>query len=235
MRVRYFNIVMVFILIIVIVFGFQQYLIKQRYESYLSLQVANDMSKLYSAVFNNKQIYEKIISSETISLKQAEQLYNNNYSIVRVTQEYQELALQLKRVEMSELGNLPASNAGSIAFFFRLLIWDIAGKEGISDSHYAFNLPYELPPSKHYKLESEELGKIVKVKELNDAWTNAFVQNIEGVSNEGKFDSELYYEAYREKGITHDFWSEVVKDMDIKTDRYLKSNNHIGNIKSLLY
>ncbi|QOY38094.1 hypothetical protein AWH56_011455 [Anaerobacillus isosaccharinicus] len=227
----------VFLLVAIIIistWGFNQYLEKQRYERYLSLQIANNISTLISSVTGNQRIYNDIISSNTISLEQAETLYENNYSIVRITQDYQHLAIDLKRLDRDAVNNLPANNASNIGHYYQLLIWDIAEKEGFDKQNRTPHFPYQLTHTSKFEVEQNEIKKIEMIRELNELWLTAIVDNVIGVVDNGDLNPDVYFDTYRD-AIKSDYWVKLVTEMDSYTKEYLINNDHLNEIGTILY
>lgn len=112
MKIKQIKIILLSLVVVVFfVYAINQYLEKQRYESYLSMQVANDFSRLSSSVINNEKMYNEILQSGTISLQEVMNLYHNNYETVRIAQEYQNFAIDLRRLGRDEVNNSPSLNA----------------------------------------------------------------------------------------------------------------------------
>lgn len=235
MKQKYISLLLGIALLLAITIGVNQYFEKQRYERYLSLQVANDFSELSSAIINNQRIYSEILTTNEISFEQAESLYKNNYAIVRLTQNYQNLARLLKFVSDSELSNLPTNNASSIAYFFEHLIWGIGENEGLTNKeNRVFHLPFELAAFGSFQLEDIDIEKIDKIRQLNELWVNVLTENITGVSSERIVDPDIYFETYKETAVKSRFWLDVVAKMDEVTKKFL-DENYLEDISAILY
>ncbi|MBU9713559.1 hypothetical protein [Evansella tamaricis] len=234
MKQKVAGVFLLVVIIIISIWGVNQYLDKQRYENYLSLQIANNISTLISSITANQQIYNEIISSKTISLGQVETLYDNNYSIVRITQDYQQFAIALKRLDRDSVNNLPANNSTNIANFFYLLIWDIAKEEGFDKDIRESHFPYELTYTSKFEVEQNEIEKIKKIRELNELWLTTIVENVVGVSDNGRLNPDVYFDTYKDEAVISEYWVDIVTEMDGYTRDFLE-HNFLDNIGTILY
>ncbi|MCZ0701677.1 hypothetical protein J2T56_000115 [Natronobacillus azotifigens] len=233
MKIKQIKIILLSLVVVVFfVYAINQYLEKQRYESYLSMQVENDFSRLSSSVINNEKMYNEILQSGTISLQEVMNLYHNNYEIVRIAQEYQNFAIDLRRLGRDEVNNSPSLNASDIAWFFQRLIWNIAEEEGIEQSIEQF--PYALGREENYSLDEEFLEKITVVNELNKRWVHVIEIYVEGAKELSNANSDVYFDKYRDHAIKDDYWVDVVLQMDIETEEYLKEHNYYGGFGDYL-
>ncbi|CQR48245.1 hypothetical protein BN1058_02599 [Paraliobacillus sp. PM-2] len=223
MKPRIIYALVAIIIIIISIFGVRQYLENERYENFLSRQVANDIGRLTGAVRVNETIYDEISSSRSLSLEQVETLFHNNHSIVNIAQEHKNLVLQFKR-SGQELDNIPANKASDIAYYFKRLIWDIAERQGIDVSNKTTQFPIHLSKSKPYPIKDKELKKIRIIKGLNNTWSQVISNNVKCVSDEGIMNSDIFFDEYVDKGITSDYWVNVAVEMEKRTDKYLDKN-----------
>lgn len=233
MKIKQIKIILLSLVVVVFfVYAINQYLEKQRYESYLSIQVANDFSRLSSSVINNEKMYNEILQSGTISLQEVMNLYHNNYEIVRIAQEYQNFAIDLRRLGRDEVNNSPSLNASDIAWFFQRLIWNIAEEEGIEHSIEQF--PYALGREENYSLDEEFLEKITVVNELNKRWVHVIETYVEGAKELSTSNPDVYFDKYRDSAIKDDYWIDVVLQMDIETEDYLNKHKYYGGLRDFL-
>uniref|UniRef100_UPI00388E0C86 hypothetical protein n=1 Tax=Radiobacillus sp. PE A8.2 TaxID=3380349 RepID=UPI00388E0C86 len=217
MKPRIIYAIVAVIIIVISIFGVRQYLENQRYESYLSMQIANDVSRLTSAIRVNQTIYDELLNSSSLSQEQVETLFHNNYSIVNIAQEHKNLVSQFNRSDQ-DLDNIPANKASDIAYYFKGLIWDIAERQGIYVANKTTQFPIELSKSESYSIKDKELEKIEIIKKMNDIWLQAIANNVEGVLVEGKMNSDIFFDTYVEKGITSHYWVNVALEMEKKTE-----------------
>lgn len=213
-----------------ILFGVNQYLEKQRYEDYLSLQVANDFSRLSFAIFNSQRIYEEVLSTETISLEQVKVIFDNKYSISRITQDYQGFGSDLNRINRNDVENLPALNTSSIAEYFRRLSWDKAEKLDLAPESVLQQFPYPLEEVGTFPIEQKQVEAIEMFTDLNSRWINVINKYVKG-ANEGSLtlDSDVYFAAYGDTALKEDYWTDVVVAMDVATREFLKEHNIYPN------
>lgn len=235
MKQKVAGVFLLVVIIIISIWGVNQYIDKQRYESYLSVQVANNIATLISSVMINQQLYNDIIRLNTISLEQVITLYENNYSIVGITQDYQNLAIDLNRIDRDVINNLPANNASHIAYFFYLLIWEIAEGEGLQVENRTHQFPFELSQTNEFDIEESKVEKIERIKELNELWITSLLDNVIGIADNGELNPDVYFDTYRNDAIISEYWVNIVTEMDGYTENYLLDNNYLDNIGTILY
>lgn len=104
---------------------------KAVYESFISEQLANDLSRLSYYLVINQRMYEEISTNQAITPAQLEQLSEQNSFIVRTTQLYLQLGMNLKP-ELPDRGrNSIAHHALQIGFYFDRLAYELVEREGI--------------------------------------------------------------------------------------------------------
>ncbi|MCM3761756.1 hypothetical protein M3212_13340 [Alkalihalobacillus oceani] len=90
---------------------------KAAYESFLSEQLANDLSWLSYYLVINQQMYEEIGANQAIAPGQLEQLSEQNSFIAGTAQSYLQLGMNLK-ADLPEIGkNGIVNNASQIGFY----------------------------------------------------------------------------------------------------------------------
>lgn len=221
-------------LILVSILGVNKYIENERYESYISLDVANKISRITTDLLQNQKIYNDIIHSDTITLEQVELLYENNYSLGKKAQELEHLATSLKRIDREDISNITANNASDIGYFFSEFIWDKAEGVGIDRDSTVYHLPYELPSSQEFTLELDEKEKIEMTRELNEHWINTVAKNVAGLSEEQVFNPDLYFKSYQDDAINSTFWVDLIVQMEAVTEVFLHENNYLTKIGTIL-
>lgn len=116
--------------------------------------------------------------------------------------------------------------------FFQRLIWNIAEEEGIEQSIEQF--PYALGREENYSLDEEFLEKITVVNELNKRWVHVIETEVEGAKELSTSNPDVYFDKYRDHAIKDDYWVDVVLQMDIETEEYLKEHNYYGGFGDYL-
>lgn len=212
-----------------------KYIENQRYERYMSLQVANSISRLSTDLLLNREIYNNIIDLDTITLEQLELLEGNNNSLSMTTQDLRILAIDLKRIQHEDTSNATANNASDIGYFFRRLTWDKAENEGIDIESRVNMLPDELSSTAEFSLEKDEKKKIEMIRDLNERWINVVANNINGLSEGQTFNPDIYFDSYRDNAIKLDFWVDLIVQMEIETHEFLTENNHLDKMGTFLY
>ena len=220
--------------ILATVLGVNKYKENQRYESYISLHLINDISSLTTDLLQNQRIYNDILQFDIITPEQVESLHNNNYSLGKVTQDLHYLSTVLQRTEHDEIRNITANNASDIGYFFTELIWDKAEREGIDNDARVYHLPYGLPSLIEFEIEQDEKEKIEMIKELNERWLNAVANNIEDFSENQILNLNLSVDYYEKNAIKQEFWVDLIVQMEMETKEFLSENNYLDKIGTKL-
>lgn len=217
-------------LFLISAFGVYTYIENQRYERYLSFQMTSDISRLTTALLKNQQIYSDVIDSDIITLEQAELLYENNFLLARTTQELQDLAVVLKKIEQEDISNITATNASDIGYLFSVFIWDEGEREAVDNEPKV----YRFPDTIEFALAQEEKEKIELIDELNKGWIDSVVNNNKAFSEEQIFNSDLFFDLYQDNAINSEFWVDLIVNMEIETKEFL-TNNYLDKIGTILY
>ena len=217
-------------LFLISAFGVYTYIENQRYERYLSFQMTSDISRLTTALLKNQQIYSDVIDSDIITLEQAELLYENNFLLARTTQELQDLAVVLKKIEQEDISNITATNASDIGYLFSVFIWDEGEREAVDNEPKV----YRFPDTIEFALAQDEKEKIELIDELNKGWIDSVVNNNKAFSEEQIFNSDLFFDLYQDNAINSEFWVDLIVNMEIETKEFL-TNNYLDKIGTILY
>lgn len=116
---KYRKIVTVLIILLILCFGFYQYMDKQHYVRYMSHQLSGAVSGMSSALYNNQIMYEEILDSRSITLEQMDMILSYNGSFGVKVRELKMIAVNFfERASDEELNSITAFTASDINSFF---------------------------------------------------------------------------------------------------------------------
>jgi hypothetical protein len=216
-------------------FAFKQTQENKRYEEYLSLQMFNDYSRLASSIMQNQIYYEEILETKSITSDQMRYLHQNNSDMTMVAQEYLYFAVDLKRINADDISNITSTNAASVGNYFRRLASHFAEELGVYNEGTYDLMSVNILPDETFPLEKDTLKDIEMIRDLNEEWLAVVVENVNGAAfNKFQLDHELYSESYFEETIEKEFWVEVTVKLEKVTERFLKEQNVVHDIGTLL-
>lgn len=198
--------------LIVMLFGMNQYQENKQYQTYLSQKLVNHISVLSSYIAMNGNYLNKINENGHITREQLNFLQNNFENIVQNGGEVVELANWLGLVDSEShfANHQPASMALNFLTFLNHLEQEKMNREEI------------------LMLSSEQVGSFELINSVNEEWFSAITDNLEGVQDPKKSDSENrkgivtdnYFEYYSEDMVNSKDWVEMIKQMQITTEQY---------------
>lgn len=196
---------------------------KQKYESYLSQQLSNEISYLITELIRSDSVYKDILSSEKITKLQAMQLSNSSNTILTLSQKYEDFAVSIKRMDSDRMDHQTAISAQAIGRYFSAMLGPYQVEQNEADQILMI-------------LDSGLRVKMEQLHALNTYWLSASEDDVAGVSlKEGQttFNTEQYHKKYGRNSISNDFWVDLVADLNTKTKVYL-TENYIQNLEELL-
>ncbi|WP_340003076.1 hypothetical protein [Oceanobacillus sp. FSL K6-0127] len=220
---KYRKIVTVLIILLILCFGFYQYMDKQHYVRYMSHQLSGAVSGMSSALYNNQIMYEEILDSRSITLEQMDMILSYNGSFGVKVRELKMIAVNFfERASDEELNSITAFTASDINSFFYEIQWDIVYEEKLDNLS---DLTTILSKNERIKLNEDELEHIHTIQALNSLWREALINNINGINPDtGTVNTDLFFDIYREKGFIKDDWINLLIDFDSITTEFLEEH-----------
>ncbi|WP_416150114.1 hypothetical protein ACM26V_03735 [Salipaludibacillus sp. HK11] len=199
-----------------------QYQEKKMYEEHISQKLNSDIHRITISLVNNYNTYGEILDSGKVTKRQASLLRDYNRDIVRITDEYERIAVNFNHLNNANFNNETLNNAQKISSFWGSITnWE----------DYFDELDETL-----IVLDSELTEIIEYLWELHVNWLKAAEKNISGVSNtnnHAKLDGLVFNSYYGKDSISKSFWIDLIVDLDDKTTIFL-NDYEIANIEEIL-
>lgn len=191
------------LLMISVFVNYKYYKVNDRYELYLSGEMANQISPLATSIFENADILEKVLQDEVITRELTEVIESNFRQIGMQSQDILYQASRFDRIG-HEVKNIAALKNSDIRYYFEKIKRDLDEGEKISLTHE------QVEQIKVYKTLVDEYKKIIDNELIAVPVKDSVSDNIAHI-HYGM--PEGYWDAYREEGITHDYWVNIILKM----------------------
>jgi hypothetical protein len=172
---------------------------KQEYEKYLSDELVNQIVRISSAPPYALSILEEVIENGKITKVQAGELESSFYDLTFDTQEIGNMDLYLGRLENYSHNDILSVNNGYRNFFM--------------------SLKHDMENDEKLTLTNEQIEKLKKMKSLMQEYSEVVESSLKytGDGNQ-KGQPSKFFDYYREKGITDDYWVNLLKEYEKVTD-----------------
>ncbi|MGM8214410.1 hypothetical protein ACLIA0_02440 [Bacillaceae bacterium W0354] len=172
---------------------------KNAYEKYLSGELVNQIVHISSAPPYALSILEEVIDNGKITRVQAGELERSFYDLTFDTQKIGNMNLYLGRIENYSDDEVVSVNNGYRKFFM-FLKQDMENDEILT-------------------LTNEQIVKLKKMRNLMQEYSEVVESSLKytGEGNQSGQPSE-FFDYYRDKGITDDYWVNLLKGYEKVTD-----------------
>ncbi|WP_078553405.1 hypothetical protein [Bacillus alkalicellulosilyticus] len=219
---NYKKAVTVGIILVTLCFGLYQYVDKQHYVKHLSTQLADALAGMSHSISDNKELYEDILSSETITLQQIELIISNNEHFSNDIREFEAIAVNFNRATSDEIGYNTAVTAFSIEAIFYKIQWNLANEKDVVELPHLTTVMSE---TDEIKLNDEEVEQIHMIHALNELWYKALIKHIDGVyPDTGKPNYDIFFDIHSDKGFLKNDWIKLIIDLNKSTTEFLETN-----------
>jgi len=207
-KVNYKDIILFILIVFLFFWGYQSWTENKHYEEYLSHDMSNELSKVVYGSQQTQSILEEVISTETLTVEQAENLSRGYMRIVQYAQKYETVANHfLERIDKEAFSNKTANLAADCGYYFMRLSDDL-----------------DQPIS----LDQTEIEKYKTLKKFSDAWYQTAQVKLQKKS----------HSTLKESGISSELWIEYLlalqKDTVETAKKHMPEHFDEENIDSYL-
>ncbi|WP_096186549.1 hypothetical protein [Evansella halocellulosilytica] len=191
----------------VLLFAFQQLNEKQKYETYLSQELINEVSRLSWATVTNGYLLRDAIRDQQLSREDIEFIQSKYSSIAQSGRFITDLSRTLGVIDTSDYRIHPYP-------YFMATEFD----------RYLKKLKNSFENGESLELNEEQLDYFERMKEVNDVWTEALITHLHGVqippkhtrygditNDNFKVTTRVYWNTYRGNFIKNQDWIDMLE------------------------